>query len=116
MKIITAVILIGLIVIYFMAAAFHIDDWNVEMIVHNIVRLVSGFVFLGIWVWYKHRLKLKVALYCILALLLLDDIVDYIRHINNLYFEMVIHDTFFVLWGAIIGYIFSVNLSKKSNR
>lgn len=108
----SAVIIVGLIALYFMAAAFHINYFETEMFVHSTVRFVAGFVFLGIWVWYKHRLKLKAALYCILFLLVLDDIFDYIREINNLRFEMVIHDSFLVLWGAVIGFLYMRSLRK----
>ncbi len=114
MKILLSTILIGVIALYFMSAAFHVDYFKLEMIVHNTVRFVAGFVFLGIWVWYKRKLKLKAALYCILALLLLDDIIDYVRNINNLRFEMVIQDTFMVIWGALIGFFYMQRLKRKS--
>lgn len=111
MKVLLSIIIIlGLIALYLMSAAFHIDYFDNEMIIHNTVRFVAGFVFLGIWVWYKHRLKLKVALYCILFLLVLDDIIDYIRDINNLKLEMVIQDSFVVIWGAVTGYLFARSL------
>ena len=84
------------------------------MFIHNAVRFVTGFVFLGIWVWYKHRLKLKAALYCVLALLVSDDIVDYMRDINNLNLEMVIHDSFVVFWGGITGLCFIRLIKRKS--
>lgn len=113
MKTILPVVIIGLIVLYFLDAAFQIDNLNLEMLVHNTVRFVSGFVILGIWVWYKHRLKLKVALYFLLALLISDDIMDYVRDINSLGLEMVIHDSVMVIWGAIIGFLYMRRLKRK---
>ncbi len=106
-------VIVGAIALYLMKAAFHIDYFSSEILVHTTVRFVSGFVFLGIWVWYKHRLKLKAALYCILFLLILDDIVDYFRQINSLSFEMVIYDTFVVVWGAAIGYFLMRGLRNR---
>ena len=77
---------------------------------------MAGFVFLGIWVWYKHRLKLKVALYFVLALLVSDEIMDYLRDINNLRLETIIHDSFIVLWGALIGFFYMRGLKRKSSQ
>ena len=116
MKTLLPTVIIGLIVLYFMDAAFHIENWNMEMFVHNTVRFVSGFVVLGIWVWYKHRLKLKAALYFVLALLVSDEIMDYFRDIDNLRLELVIHDTFVVIWGSVIGFFYMRGLKRKSSR
>lgn len=108
----SSVIIAGLIAMYFMTAAFHVNYFEAEMLVHSTVRFMAGFVFLGIWVWYKHRLKLKAALYSILFLLVLDDIIDYIRDINNLRFEMVIHDSFMVVWGALVGFLVMIIMKR----
>lgn len=116
MKTILPTVIIGLIVLYFMDSAFHIDNWSGEMFVHNIVRFVAGFVFLGIWVWYKHRLKLKVALYFVLALLVSDEIMDYMRDIDTLSLEMAIHDLFMVFWGSLIGFFYMRGLKRKSSQ
>lgn len=114
MKFILSAVFLGLIVLYFMGAAFHSNDFTLEMLIHNTVRFVSGFVFIGIWVWYKRRLKLKIALYTLLTLLVLDDIVDYFRNVDNLSLEMVIHDSFIVLWGAIIGFLSMRVINQKN--
>ncbi len=113
MKVLLPIVIIGSIVLYVMGVAFHIDNLDKEMIIHNTVRFAAGFVILGIWVWYKRRLKLKAALYFVVALLIADEIMDYLRNINNLRFEMVIHDSFVVLWGAIIGFFFMRWLKKR---
>ena len=113
MKTILPIVIFGLIVLYFMDVAFVIENWTMEMFVHNTVRFVSGFVILGIWVWYQHRLKLKVALYVILALLVSDEIVDYVRDIDNLDLELIIHDSFVVVWGAVIGFFYMRGLKRK---
>ncbi|MGR9114690.1 MAG: hypothetical protein ACU85E_02910 [Gammaproteobacteria bacterium] len=115
MKTLLPTVIIGLVVQYFMDAAFHISNLNMEMFIHNTVRFVAGFVFLGIWVWYKHRIRLKVALYFVLALLVSDDIMDYLRNINNLRLEMVIHDSFLVIWGALIGFFYMRGLKKRKS-
>ena len=114
MRTLLPTLIIGMIFLYFLDAAFQIDNLNMEMFTHNAVRFVTGFVFLGIWVWSKHKLRFKVAMYFILALLVSDDIVDYIRDINNLNLEMFIHDTFVLLWGAVIGFFHMRNLKRKN--
>ncbi|MGR9052670.1 MAG: hypothetical protein ACU84J_08480 [Gammaproteobacteria bacterium] len=116
MKILLPIVIVGLIVQYFMDSAFDIHNMNLEMSIHNTVRFVAGFVFLGIWVWYGHRMKLKVALYFVLALLISDDIMDYLRNINSLKLEIVLHDSYIVLWGAITGYFFMRSLKHKTFR
>jgi hypothetical protein len=114
MKIFSACLLIGLVILYFIDAAFNIDNLNREMFLHNLVRFFSGFVFLGIWNWYKHKLKIKVALYLILAFIVSDGVFDYVRNIDNLTFEMLFHDSYVVIWGATSGFFFE-KLFKKTH-
>ncbi|MDF1583306.1 MAG: hypothetical protein P1P78_08355 [Methyloprofundus sp.] len=106
MKLFYAVIGIGLMVFYFIDAAFHIDTLSLEMLTHKLVRFFVGFTILGIWGWYEQKISIKIALYIILALLVSDDIFDYIRHIDNLSFEMIIHDLLILAWGAVAGFFF----------
>jgi len=115
MKIFSACILLGLVVLFFIDTALSIDDLNMEMFTHNLVRFFTGFVFLGIWVWYKHKLKFKVSLYFIMAFLVSDAIYDYVRNIDNLNFDMLLHDFVIVIWGAISGFFFSKFINKINN-
>jgi len=108
-----ATLIIGLILLYFLDAALRVENLNLEMLTHNLVHFFAGFVFLGIWVWYGHRLKLKVSMYIILVLLISDNIFDYIRDIDNLTFEMLIHNLFLVGWGAISGFFYTKYLLWK---
>lgn len=112
MRIFSTCLLTGLLILYFIDAALSIDNLSIEMLTHNLVRFFSGFVFLGIWNWYRHRLKLKVSLYLILIFLVSDDIYDYIRNIDTLNFEMLLHDLFIVIWGAVSGYFFIKSCNK----
>ena len=112
MKIFSACLLLGLVVLYFIDSALSIDNLNMEMFTHNLVRFFVGFIFLGIWVWYKHKLKLKVSLYIIVAFLVSDEIYDYFRNIDNLNFDMLLHDLVIVSWGAISGFFFSKFINK----
>ena len=107
MKIFSVCLLLGLVVLYFIDAALSIDNLNMEMFTHNLVRFFAGFIFLGIWVWYKHKLKFKVSLYIIVAFLVSDEIYDYFRNIDNFNFDMLLHDLVIVIWGAISGFFFS---------
>ena len=113
MKIYLAIIVFSLILLYFIDAALKIENLNLEMATHNAVRFVTGFVVLGIWVWSKHRLKLKAAMYLVLALLISDDIFDYVRNINTLKFEFLIHDTVVLIWGALLGYFVTKDVKAK---
>ncbi|PKM10092.1 MAG: hypothetical protein CVV13_14370 [Gammaproteobacteria bacterium HGW-Gammaproteobacteria-3] len=114
MKILAASIVIGLIMLFFLDAALKIENLNQEMLIHNTLRFFTGFFILGIRVWYKRSLKLGLALYIILALLLTDSIMDFLREINNFRLEMLFHDSFMVLWGAVIGYFYTPRIKKTS--
>ncbi len=103
----------GIIVLYFMGVAFHINFFNTEMLIHNAIHFFAGFFLLGTWVWYKHQLKFKTALYTILILMALDYLVDFIRDVNNFNLQMMIYDVFIVFWGAVIGYLFRRGLKKN---
>ena len=113
MKIVVPIFILGLIMLYFLDSALKVENLNLEMFTHSLVRFFSGFAILGIWVFYKNKLKLKIALYFVLALLISDDIMDYLRHIDNLSFEMVFHDTFLLVWGAVTGFFYIKSLKRK---
>lgn len=106
----------GLIVLYFLDSAFKIENMNLEMFTHNLVRFFAGFVFLGIWVWYEHKLKFKIALYLILFFLISDDIFDYIRDVDSMSLEVFIHDFVVVLWGALSGFFFVKHIVWNRNQ
>ncbi len=104
MKSFLASIIFGLIFFYFLDIALRVDNLTMEMLIHNLIRFFVGFIFIGIWVWYKHALRFKVSLYIILGFLATDALIDYVRNIDNLNFVMYIHDMFMILWGSINGF------------
>ncbi|MCK4843259.1 MAG: hypothetical protein KAT04_15465 [Methylococcales bacterium] len=114
MKIFSACLLTGLVILYFIDSALSIENLNMEMFTHNLVRFFAGFVFLGIGGWYKHKLKFKISLYLIVIFLVSDDIFDYIRNIDNLSFDMLLHDLFIVIWGALSGFFFLKSIFKSN--
>ncbi len=114
MKLISFVILAGLVVLYFMDAAFKLDFFNWEMLIHSGLRFFTGFILLGIGVFYAHTLKFKSAVLLVLALVLADDIVDYTRNIYSFSFEVMIHSIFMLLWGALVGYLVMKNWRKTT--
>lgn len=110
-----AVIFAGSIVLYLMGAAFHIDNFEQEMLIHNAVIFIAGFVFFGIWFWYKRKLKFKAAIYCVLTLLALDFVIDYFRDIDHVSLELFIHDSFVVVWGTLLGFLYMRKNHQRSN-
>jgi len=115
MKTFYACLVIGLVILNFIDAALEIDNLNREMLFHNLLRFSSGFVFLGIWNWYTHKLKIKAALYLIFAFMVSDGIFDYVRNIDNLTFEILFHDSYVVIWGALSGFFFEKWLKKTNS-
>ncbi|MEY3288512.1 MAG: hypothetical protein RLZZ419_754 [Pseudomonadota bacterium] len=105
MKLISMVIIAGLILLYFMDAAFKIHIMNAEMLIHSGLRFFTGFILVGIGVFYAHKLTLKSAVYLIFALVLGDDIVDYVRSVEDFRFEITIHGIYMLLWGSLTGYV-----------
>jgi hypothetical protein len=106
-------LIIGSVLLYFVDNALKINNFELEMFIHNIIRFGLGFVFLGILVWYKRQLKFKVALICIVTLSLLDVMFDYIRDVGDFSFEMMIHGVFLVIWGSVTGFLFMRKANKN---
>lgn len=105
MKLVSIVIIAGLILLYFIDAAFKLNPFNSEMLIHSGLRFLAGFLVLGIGVFYAHQIRLKFAVCLVLALVLADDIWDYTRNVNNFSFEVMLHSIYMLLWGALTGYV-----------
>lgn len=103
MKALGIVIVIGLVLLYFVDAALKIQLFNMEMLIHSAIRFFTGFIILGIAAFYGHHLKLKSAIYLVLALVLADDMMDYFRQIDSFHVEVMLHGVFMLLWGAVTG-------------
>jgi hypothetical protein len=111
MKLVSIAIFVGLILLYFVNAALKIDIFNWEMLVHSGIRFFTGFIILGIGYFYEHKIKLKISVYLVLALILADDLMDYYRHVNSFSAEFMVHGFYMLLWGALVGY-FSMRYAK----
>ena len=114
MKLISIVTVAGLTLLYFMDAAFKLHIMNLEMLTHSALRFFTGFILIGIGVFYAHKIKLKNAVYLILALVLADDIMDYFRKVEDFRFEITIHGIYMLLWGSLTGYVFMKQLKNKT--
>ncbi len=106
MKLVSIVILSGIILLYFIDSAFKLSPFNSEMFIHSGLRFMAGFLVLGIGVFYAHKIKLKFAIWFLIALALGDDIWDYTRNVNSFNFEVMLHSIYMMLWGALTGYVF----------
>lgn len=105
MKLVSIVIVIGMILLYFIDVAFKLNPFNAEMLIHSGLRFLVGFLVLGIGVFYAHKIKLKFAVCFVLALAFADDIWDYIRNINSFNFEVLLHSLYMMAWGSLTGYV-----------
>jgi hypothetical protein len=105
MKLVSIVIIAGLILLYFIDSAFKLNPFNSEMLIHSGLRFLAGFLVLGIGVFYAHQIRLKFAIGLILALVLADDIWDYTRDVNSFSFEVMLHSIYMLLWGSLTGYV-----------
>jgi hypothetical protein len=116
MKLVTLVMITGLFLLYFMDAAFKLPIMNWEMLIHSGIRFFTGFVLIGIGVFYAHKIKLKSAVYLVLALFLADDILDYFRKVNSFNFEVMLHSIYMLFWGSLMGYVFMKQLKDKVDK
>jgi len=105
MNLVAIAITIGLILLYFVNAALKIDIFTWEMLMHSGIRFFTGFIILGISYFYAHKLRLKISVFLVLALVLADDVLDYFRHVNNFSAEMMLHGIYMLVWGSLIGYL-----------
>jgi hypothetical protein len=105
MKLVSLVIISGIILLYFIDSAFKMSPFTAEMFIHSGLRFVAGFLVLGIGVFYAHKIKLKYAIWFLITLALADDIWDYTRNVNSFNFEVMLHGIFMVIWGALTGYV-----------
>ncbi|HEY8037252.1 MAG TPA: hypothetical protein VIF37_16850 [Methylobacter sp.] len=105
MKLVSIVIIAGMVLLYFIDVAFKLNPFNVEMLIHSGLRFLTGFLVLGIGVFYTGKIRLKFALALVLALALADDIWDYTRNINSFSFEVMLHSMYMLAWGSLTGYV-----------
>jgi hypothetical protein len=105
MKLVSIAIFVGLILLYFVNAALKINIFNWEMLIHSSIRFFTGFIILGIGCFYEHKIKLKISVYLVLALILADDIMDYYRKVDSFSAEFMLHGIYMLLWGALLGYL-----------
>lgn len=116
MKTSVGIMIAGLILLYFVDAAFKIQIMNWEMLIHSAIRFFTGFILLGIGVFYAHKIRLKSAVYLVLALVLADDIMDYFRNVYSFSFEVMLHSIYMLLWGSLMGYVFMKQLKDKVDK
>jgi hypothetical protein len=105
MKLVGIVIIVGLILLYFMDVAFKLNPFTVEMLIHSSLRFLTGFLVLGIGVFYARQIRLKFAVCLVLILALADDIWDYTRNVDSFNFEVMLHSLYMLVWGALTGYV-----------
>lgn len=113
MKLIGLIILLGVVLLYFLDAAFRLEMLTLEMLGHITLRFFIGFMILGICVFYGHVMRLKHSLWILLVLLLGDDIWDYLRGVDSFTPEVILLSIYILLWGALTGY-FTMRQIKKS--
>lgn len=98
-------ILVGLILLYFVRAAFKLDLFNWEMMIHSAIRFFTGFIILGIGYFHEHKFRFKISIFLVLGLVLADDILDYLRNTTSFSIEMLLYGIYMLTWGSIVGYL-----------
>lgn len=115
MNLISLVIFVGLILLYFLDAAFKLPMLDTELLIHSAIRFFTGFFLMGIGVFYAHTLRFQSAVYIALALVLTDDILDYVRQVDSFKFEVMLHSIYVLLWGSLTGYVVIRKIASLKN-
>ncbi|MGJ0515253.1 MAG: hypothetical protein ACR65O_05815 [Methylomicrobium sp.] len=113
MKLIGFILFLGIIILYFLDAAFRLEMLTAEMLGHIALRFLTGFVILGVGVFYEHIFRFKIAAFIVLALLLGDDIFDYYRDVKSFTLEVILLSIYMLLWGALTGYVTMRHIRKS---
>lgn len=116
MKLVSLVMIAGLVLLYFVDAAFKIQIMSWEMLIHSALRFFTGFILIGVGVFYAHKIRLRSAVYLVLLLVLTDDIMDYTRKINSFSAEITLHGVFMLIWGSLMGYAYMKYSKGKANK
>jgi hypothetical protein len=85
------------------------------MLIHSGIRFFTGFIILGIGYFYEHKIKLKVSLYLVLAIVLADDVLDYYRDVTQFSDKLMLHNIYMLLWGSLVGYLTMKYIKDKIN-
>jgi len=115
MKSVFIALIVGSILLYFVNAALKVDIFNWEMFIHSSIRFFTGFLVIGIGFFYEHKIKLMFSVYLVLGLILADDIMDYVRSVNNFTIELMLHGIFMLFWGSVVGYLTIRFIKAKRN-
>jgi hypothetical protein len=110
------VMIAGLFLLYFVDAAFKIQIMNWEMLIHSALRFFTGFILIGVSVFYAHKIRLRSAVFLVLLLVLADDIMDYYRKINSFSSEVTLHGVYMLLWGSLMGYAYMKYSKDKADK
>ncbi len=116
MKLVSFIMIVGLVLLYFVDAAFKIQIMNWEMLTHSAIRFFIGFALIGIGVFYAHKIRLRSAVYLIVVLVLVDDVMDYFRKVDSFSVEITLHGVYMLLWGSLMGYAYMKYAKDKAGK
>lgn len=106
MKLFWLVFFIGLILFYFVKQALKIELDSVEMLLHTLYHFFSGFIILAGWCFYKSKKRFIVFLVMIIAILLVDELGDYYRGVEDMSSITLVYNLYMLLWGSLAGITF----------
>jgi hypothetical protein len=105
MKAFWSVLIGGLILQIFVDAAFKVDGIALTMVIHKGIYFFTGFFILGFTLYFDRNIGWKTVLCLIVAMLVLDELVDFLRGFDDTRFLMFIHNAYMIAWGALCGYL-----------
>ncbi|MGR8932768.1 MAG: hypothetical protein ACU837_00075 [Gammaproteobacteria bacterium] len=106
MKLFWLVFFTGLILFYFVKQALKIEFGSVEILLHTLYHFFSGFIVLAGWCFFKFKKRFKVFFAIVITILLIDELGDYFRGVEDMTSIMLAYNLYMLLWGAAAGIAF----------
>lgn len=106
MRLFWIVFFAGLFLFYFVSKALKIEVDSFEMLWHLLYHFFSGFIVLAGWYFYKSKRRFKIFLLIIFTILLVDELGDYFRGVEDMSSMMLAFNLYLLFWGAVSGIAF----------
>jgi ABC-type iron transport system FetAB permease component len=109
------VFFIGVLICYFLAQAFKVDLFTLEMLIHNTAHFFSGLIVLGLLEYFQAKHKSKVLLIIAFIVIVAGLIITHERNVSSdaTDLTMVVYNSFLFFWGALSGSVLARNARAK---
>ena len=110
--------LIGTLIYYFLARAFKVDFFTLEILVHNMSHFFSGFIAFSLLVYFQAKYRVRILSVIAVIVIVVGLIITNERNVDSdgTDLTMVVYNAFLFFWGAIIGLILANKAKLRKTR